>query len=111
MERASTSGANMVNSMFNFVNHKTKTADNLRKVVLPISAPISKAQCKMTNAGFGKLDVNLLVPPFFWSEWSVFLPDSKEGWTAVAVRIVSHLGFTGLVQLRDRLFQLFEVGS
>ena len=79
-ERASTSGPDMINSMFDYLIHQT--ADSLRKVVLPISAPISKAQCSMTNTGLGKLDVNMLVPPFFRSEGRVFLLDSKEGWTA-----------------------------
>lgn len=79
-ERAATSGADMVNSMLEYLT--AKTPDNLRKVILPISAPISRAQCEITNTGLGKLDVNQLVPPFFRSEGRVFLPDFKEGWTA-----------------------------
>jgi hypothetical protein len=77
---ASISGPDMVNGMFDYLANKT--AENLRKVVLPLSTPISKANCGLKNTGLGKVDANMLVPPIFRSKGRIFLPDSKEGWTA-----------------------------
>jgi hypothetical protein len=79
-ESASISGADMVNIMFNYLTNKS--AENLWNVVLPLSAPISKPKCGSMDTGLGKVDVNMLVPPFFRSQSRIFLPDSKEGWTA-----------------------------
>jgi hypothetical protein len=78
--RASISGSEMVNVMFDYLGNKT--AENLCKVVLPLSIPISKAKCGLTDTGLGKVDVNMFVPPFFRSDGGIFVPDSKEGWTA-----------------------------
>lgn len=77
---ASISGSEMVDIMFGYLANKT--AENLRKVVLPLSTPISKVKSGLTDTGLGKLDVNMLVPSNFRSKGRIFLPDSKEGWTA-----------------------------
>ncbi|KIM34656.1 hypothetical protein M413DRAFT_14962, partial [Hebeloma cylindrosporum] len=74
------SGPDMVNFLVDYLANKS--AEMLRKVVLPISAPISMANCEMTDTGLGKLDTNKLVPSFFRGQSRVFLADTKEGWTA-----------------------------